>query len=39
MLDKFMGKDGYKHYASELDLENISEESINERTKFYTKKS
>lgn len=39
MLDKFMGKDGYKHYASELDLENISEESINERTKSAIQKN
>ena len=32
-LDSFMGADGYKHYASETEIENLSDEDIKTRIK------
>jgi len=32
-LDNFMGADGYKHYASETEIENLSDEDIKTRVK------
>ena len=39
MLDKFMGKDGYKHYASNLDISQLTEEDINTRVKSAIQKN